>query len=305
VGRLVTRVAKLKAGKFPVDAPLVERLIARQFPQWAGLPIVPVAMDGWDNWTFHLGDRMKVRLPSAEGYAEQAAKESHWLPLFAPQLPVDVPVPIAVGAPDEDFPWLWSVYQWIDGDAVTRAIDKLALARDVASFLNALRAVDPAGGPAPGQHSFLRGADPMEAYGADARGYVDALEGTIDIKAAHAVLDAAAESKVKAPVWAHGDIAVGNLLARDGRLSAVLDFGCAAVGDPSCDLVFAWVFLEGESRAAFRRLVAVDEETWARGRAWALWKAALLASSNQAMHPEENAPLDVVAAVIADYRERA
>ena len=138
------RQAKLKSGKFPVDVALVERLVARQFPQWAGLPVRPVAMDGWDNWTFHLGDRMKVRLPSAEGYAEQAAKESHWLPRLAPHLPVDVPVPLAVGEPDAEFPWMWSVYQWIEGEPVTRGADGLALARDVASFLNALQAIEPA-----------------------------------------------------------------------------------------------------------------------------------------------------------------
>lgn len=303
--RVTSREAKLKSGKFDVDVALVERLIAAQFPQWVGLSIRPVAMDGWDNWTFHLGDRMKVRLPSAEGYAEQAAKESFWLPRLAPQLPFEVPVPLAVGVPGEGFPWTWSVFLWIEGDLLTRRIDKLALARDVAAFLNALQAIDPAGGPPPAQHSFLRGADPMEAYGAEARRFVDALAGKIDTQAAHAVLDTAAQSRVKTPVWAHGDIAVGNLLARDGKLSAVIDFGCSAVGDPSCDLVLAWVFLEGESRAAFRSLVNVDEATWARGRAWALWKAALLASTNQVTHPEENGALDVIAAVIADHRERA
>jgi aminoglycoside phosphotransferase (APT) family kinase protein len=302
---VVDRDDKLKAGKFPVDALLVQRLIARQFPLWAELPIRPVAMDGWDNWTFHLGDRMKVRLPSAEGYAEQAKKESCWLPLLAPDLPVDVPVPIAVGEPDADFPWMWSVYQWIEGEPVTHEVDKLALAEDVAGFLNALRVIDPTGGPPPGQHSFARGADPMEAYGNDARRFVDALDGKIDARTAHAVLDAAAGSKVVAPVWVHGDVAVGNLLARDGKLSAVIDFGSAAVGDPSCDLAFTWVFLDGESRRVFRRLVGVDEATWERGRAWALWKAALLASTGQLVHPEEHSPLEVIAAIIADYRERA
>lgn len=302
---MVNRDDKIRSGKFPVDVALVERLIASQFPNWAALPVRPVAHDGWDNWTFHLGDKMKVRLPSAEGYAEQAAKESYWLPRLAPHLPFEVPVPVAIGQPDDGFPWTWSVYQWIDGEPVTRHIDKLALARDVASFLNALQSIDAASGPAPAQHSFLRGADPMEAYGAEARRFIDALAGVIDTKAAHAVLDAAAESRVASPVWAHGDIAVGNLLVRDGRLSAVIDFGCSAVGDPSCDLVLAWVFLEGDSREAFRSLVAADESTWARGRAWALWKAALLASTNQITHPEENAPLDVIAAVIADHRERA
>lgn len=302
---MVSRDDKLRAGKFPVDVALVRRLIARQFPQWADLPIRSVAADGWDNWTFHLGDRLKVRLPSAEGYAEQAVKEANWLPRLAPRLPFDIPVPAGVGQPDEGFPWMWSVHEWIEGEPVTRATDKLALARDVADFLNALHSIDVTGGPPPGPHSFLRGADPVTAYGAEARRFVDTLDGIIDTKAARAVLDSAAQSKVATPVWAHGDIAVGNLLTRHGRLSAVIDFGCSAVGDPSCDLVLAWVFLDGESRAAFRSLVTVDEAAWARGRAWALWKASLLASSGQVTHSEENPPLEVIAAVIADHRKRA
>lgn len=302
---MTSREAKLKSGKFDVDVPLVTRLVAQQFPQWAHLPIRPVAMDGWDNWTFHLGDRMKVRLPSADGYAGQTEKEARWLPLLAPHLPVPVPVPLAVGLPTADYPLSWAVYEWIDGEPVTRAIDKLALARDVAAFLNALQAIDPAGGPVPGAHNFLRGAHPMVAYGRDARTYVDGLAGKIDVRAAYAVLDAASATVASEPVWVHGDIAVGNLLARNGTLSAVIDFGGVVVGDPSCDLVFAWVFLDGESRAAFRRLVDVDEATWARGRAWALWKAALLARDGAIVHPEEHAPLDVIEAVLEDHREGA
>lgn len=297
-----SRDEKLQAGLFPVDVPLVRRLIARQFPQWAGLPVRPVAMDGWDNWTFYLGDRLKVRLPSSQGYQTQTAKESRWLPLLAPLLPVAVPVPAGIGEPGEGFAWPWSVYYWIEGDPVTPDLDRLALACDLAAFLNALQAIDATGGPVPGEHSFYRGADPMQAYGADARRYVDALEGKIETAAAHAVLDSAARSMPSKPVWVHGDVAVGNLLTRHGKLSAVLDFGCAAVGDPSCDLAIAFTFFDSDSRAAFRRQLQIDDDTWARGRTWALWKAALLASANQIAHAEEHTPLDVIAAILADHR---
>ena len=40
-----------------IDAALVRRLIAAQFPRWADLPVRPVEVDGWDNRTFHLGPR--------------------------------------------------------------------------------------------------------------------------------------------------------------------------------------------------------------------------------------------------------
>ena len=104
------REEKLKAGKFDVDVPLVQRLVATQFPQWADLPIRAVDNDGWDNWTFHLGDRMKVRLPSAMGYSEQAEKEARWLPRLAPKLPLPVPVPVGIGQPAEGYECAWSIY---------------------------------------------------------------------------------------------------------------------------------------------------------------------------------------------------
>ncbi len=305
---MVNRDDKLKAGKFPVDVALVQRLIARQFPQWADLPIRPVAMDGWDNWTFHLGDRMKVRLPSAEGYAEQAEKETRWLPLLAPHLPFEIPVPVGVGHPDEGFPWLWSVYEWIEGESVNQRNigDRIELARDVANFLHALQAINPVGGPPPGQHSYFRGDPPLTAFEDEARRGIDLLAGRIDARAAHELLDLAKASRRTAPpVWVHGDIAVGNLLVRDGRLAAVIDFGSSAVGDPACDLVIAWLFFEGESRAVFREAIAADERTWLRARGWALWKAALVLGGGGTGNDIEAHPFEVIQAVLADHRERA
>jgi aminoglycoside phosphotransferase (APT) family kinase protein len=267
------RADKLNAGKFDVDVPLVRRLVARQFGHWAHLPVESVADDGWDNWTFRLGARMKVRLPSDTGYAEQADKEARWLPRLAPHLPVAIPAPLGLGQPDADYPWAWSIYEWLEGEPANHSnvADLTAFAGDVAGFLRALQAIDATGGPPPGTHNFFRGAPPMSIYGEEARRSVDALAASIDAPAAHAVLDAAEAAAWSGPaVWVHGDIAAGNLLVRDGRLSAVIDFGCVAVGDPACDLVIAWVFFDGESREAFRRATAADAGMWTRARGWAV-----------------------------------
>jgi aminoglycoside phosphotransferase (APT) family kinase protein len=70
-------------------------------------------------------------------------------------------------------------------------------------------------------------------------------------------------------------VAAANLLVVDGRLSAVIDFGCSAVGDPACDLTIAWTFFSGDSQETFRDRLPLDDGTWARGRGWALWKALI------------------------------
>jgi aminoglycoside phosphotransferase (APT) family kinase protein len=264
-------------GRSGIDASLVNRLVCAQFPQWADLPVTPVENDGWDNRTFHLGQDMSVRLPSSDGYVLQVAKEHHWLPILAPHLPLPIPVPLAKGQPGLGYPYEWSVYRWIPGEtARLDRIDDLArFATAVGDFLTALQRIDSTDGPAAGPHNFYRGGS-LTTYDAETRAAVTALGDRIDGAAATAVWDAALAAHWSGPpLWFHGDVAVGNLLVRDGTLSAVIDFGTSGVGDPSCDLVIAWTLFSGASRDAFRAALTTDVGTWARGRGWALWKALI------------------------------
>jgi aminoglycoside phosphotransferase (APT) family kinase protein len=145
----------------------------------------------------------------------------------------------------------------------------------VAEFILALQRCDTTDGPLAGEHSWYRGAPPAH-YDDETRRYLAALDGRVDTGRAAAVWAAALAAGWRGtPVWFHGDIAAGNLLVADGKLSAVIDFGTSGVGDPACDLVIAWTMFAGDSREAFRRAVGQDDGTWARARGWALWKALL------------------------------
>ena len=260
-----------------IDAGLARRLVAAQFPQWADLPVAPVADDGWDNRTFRLGSELSLRLPSGAWYALQVDKEQAWLPRLAPHLPLPIPEPVARGEPGEGYPYAWSVYRWLEGEPASSGPvrDPVALASSLAAFLVALERVDAHDGPEPGPHNFFRGG-PLETYADEAERAIAALGDEIAADDVRRVLDDALATRwERAPVWVHGDVAASNLLLRDGRLAAVIDFGCAAVGDPACDVVIAWTFLSGRSSDAFRSALAVDRSTWARGRGWALWKALI------------------------------
>jgi aminoglycoside phosphotransferase (APT) family kinase protein len=260
-----------------IDASLARRLIDSQFPQWSDLPITEVELNGWDNRTFRLGSELTVRLPSGDWYAEQVEKEQRWLPVLAPQLPLPIPAPVAQGAPEDAYPYPWSVHRWLDGEpAATAPVgDTIEFATTLARFLGVLGRVDATGGPEPGRHNFFRGG-PLATYEGEA---LEALERLADEVPRDDVLrvweDAMSTSWDRDPVWFHGDVAAGNLLVRDGRLAAVLDFGTSGVGDPACDTVIAWTFLSGASRDRFRAELGVDEGTWSRGRGWALWKALI------------------------------
>ncbi|PHV10090.1 aminoglycoside phosphotransferase family protein [Chitinimonas sp. BJB300] len=263
-----------------IDVDLVRQLIASQFPQWAGLPISPVVESGWDNRTFHLGNGMLVRLPSAKAYSLQVEREQYWLPLLAPRLPQPIPAPLAMGEPSFGYPWRWSVYRWIEGEPVLYDCmeDLPCFASDLGRFLAALHSIDPAGGPPSGLHNFYRGGS-LRAYDAEARKAISMLATRLDVGTATLVWDTALASKWdRPPVWVHGDIAVGNLLVKEGKLSAVIDFGQLCIGDPACDLAIAWTLFDSRSREVFRSVLPLDAGTWDRGRAWALWKALVVAA---------------------------
>jgi len=266
--------------KSKINAELAHRLIAVQFPQWKDLRIDPVALGGWDNRTFHLGTEMLIRMPSAEAYEPQVEKEHFWLPKLAPLLPFEIPQSIAIGMPGEGYPWKWSIRRWIEGtpaSGVTK-IDLVALAKDLAKFLSALHSIDAKNGPLPGFHSFYRGS-PLHHYDAETRKAIETLKDRIDAQSAIELWEKALASRWERPnIWIHGDLSPGNLLIRDGCLSAVIDFGQMAVGDPSCDLSIAWTFFHGESRNALRKALPLDEHTWVRGKAWTLWKALITAA---------------------------
>ncbi|HEU4423701.1 MAG TPA: aminoglycoside phosphotransferase family protein [Pilimelia sp.] len=270
----------LRPGEVHVDAALVRRLLAAQFPQWADLPVVPVDSFGTDNAMYRLGEDKAVRLPRLPRWAPQVDREHHWLPRLAPRLPLAIPLPLAMGSPAEDYPFRWSVYPWLDGanPAIDRVTDPCQAAKDLAEFITALRRIDPTGGPSPETSNAFRGVPlgdsrPSIAVDSRVRPMIAALDGAVDVDALTAVWEAAlvaAPAWDGRPVWIHGDLTPGNLLAVDGRLSAVIDFGCMGVGDPACDLMVAWTFLSAESRAVFRAALAVDDTTWARGRGWGL-----------------------------------
>lgn len=260
-----------------IDARLVKQLVRTQFPQWADLPVMPVEPGGWDNRTFRLGDQMSARLPSALAYVAQVEKEHRWLPVLGRHLPLPIPVPIGLGTPGAGYPWPWSIYGWLEGEpAQLGPIDDLGrFAADVARFLVALRGIDPHDGPAAGPHNFHRGGS-LSVYDTETRRSIATLAGVIDGAAATDIWDTALATSWRGPpVWVHGDVAATNLLVKSGRLTAVIDFGSSGIGDPSCDLVIAWTFLDRAARTIFRSAAGLDPATWQRARGWAIWKAMI------------------------------
>jgi len=292
---------KMHADEVDIDESLVRRLLAAQFPQWASLPIAPVPSAGTVNAIYRLGDDMVVRLPRVHRWAAALETEYHWLPKLAPHLPLAIPEPLAIGDPGEGYEWPWCVYRWLKGEIWTtdRVRDLCEAAEHLAQFIIALRRIDTAGAPRP-----RGGSDTLAVRDTWIRPAIAAARGMIDVDGVNAAWDAALELPAwnGPPVWVHGDLSrPGNLLVAEGRLSAVIDFGGSRLGDPARELMAAWTLFSGESRDVFRCALAVDDATWARGRAWTLTRVmnvAYYAETNPVIAEEAQHAIDEV---LADY----
>ena len=261
-----------------IDAALVDRLVRSQFPHWAGRPLLPMPSSGTANASYRLGGDLVVRLPRIPGAAAEVAKEQRWLPVLAPRLPLPIPKPVAQGVPGHGYPWNWSVYRWLDGEPATaeRIQNPIQAALDLAAFILALQQVDPRDGSPAGPDNWFRGVS-LASLDDRVRGAIPEVDGVLDTATVTRAWERALESPRwdREPVWIHGDLQEGNLLATGGRLSGVIDFGCLGVGDPACDVMAAWSYLAPEARGAFRSALSVDDMTWERGRGWALYMGLL------------------------------
>jgi aminoglycoside phosphotransferase (APT) family kinase protein len=259
-------MTRMHEDELELDEALVRRLLAEQFPEWGELPLQRIEPSGTVNAIFRLGSRLSVRLPRREGPTEAGSAELEWLPKLAPQLPVEVPVPIAQGCPGAGYPWFWEIHSWVKGEIVpVEEIDAVQAARELAALVEALQGLDSAGAP-PGRGIPLALRDEqMQYWWARFDGDPRAWE-TWRLAVAAPPWDGP-------PVWHHGDLDCRNWVVQDRRISGVIDWGSMGVGDPACDVMVAWKLHSAAARDAFREALSADDATWQRARGWAVSQA--------------------------------
>jgi aminoglycoside phosphotransferase (APT) family kinase protein len=261
----------LHAIELPVDEETVRRLLREQFPHWAGLAIRRVPSSGTINAIFRLGEDLAVRAPFVPG-EEGILREAEWLPRLARLLPVRVPRVVGVGEADDGYPSPWLVVDWIPGTNPEPGglIDPERVTSQLVAFIRALRVIDATGAPAAYRSRGLPRED------AAVRENLARIS-EVDTRRLLGIWDEAlaAAPWPHAPVWVHGDILPSNVLVdAEGGLAAVIDFA-PGVADPAVELIAAWNLVPAEHRDAFRAALEVDDDTWARGRGWAVVQAAV------------------------------
>lgn len=270
---------KMHENEFEINEWLAHELIESQCPHWANLPLKTIQSSGTDNALFRLGGEYVVRLPRIEwapgSINSSINKEYEWVPRIARLLATPVSEPLFKGKPGLSYPWSWTVTKWNDGcNPDFENDDELEwLAKDLANFLNELHGIKLDNGPA------SRRGVPLKELDRETRKAIAELAGEIDIPVVTSLWDKISSLPCwnKNPVWVHGDFLPGNILVQNNRLSAVIDFSDVGTGDPACDLVIAWSLLKPHSRSVFRNtLKDIDDDTWERGRGWALSIALIM-----------------------------
>jgi len=282
-------IKKLHNNEVDINIAIVQNLVASQFPQFSKLNIKPVTGSGTDNVMFRLGNDMSIRLPRKSEAEQAIIKECTWLPKLALHLPLAIPKPLAQGKASENYPFTWSICRWHEGQ--NASLDQITcphqMAADLAGFITALRRIDTKGGPLP-THPLNRGV-PLAVRSEETATAVweDALK---------------LPAWQNPPVWIHGDLHYGNLLACKGKLTTIIDFGAMRIGDPACDLMTAWNLFDDGIRKTYRQALNVDEATWFRGRAWALSVAVHALSYYKDTNPFfANLSRYTINEVISDY----
>jgi aminoglycoside phosphotransferase (APT) family kinase protein len=270
----------MPAAEVVITDDLVRGLLRDQHPDLLGFPLSEFT-NGWDNIIFRLGDEYAVRLPRREMAAGPLLDEQRWLPELASRLPLPIPAPVRVGVPGRGYPWHWSVCPWLLGEVAAESVlanPTLEAAR-LGEFVSALHQPAPEGLPV---NAALRGqplhrlTDRLDLH--LTRGAVARPDNLRDRW--HALV--AVDEWTAPPVFLHGDLHTANLLVDDGAISAVIDFGDLAAGDPAVDLAIAWMLFDEPARSAFRAGAgaAQDNALWSRAEAWALYFAVIYVSNS-------------------------
>jgi aminoglycoside phosphotransferase (APT) family kinase protein len=294
---------KMHDDEADIDADLVRRLVAAQFPRLAGLPVTPFRSTGTVNAIYRLGDHLYARLPRVARWARDLETESHWLPRLAPGLSLRVPELVAMGRPGDGYPWSWAIYRWIDGQPYADELvaDERQAARDLAGFVTGLRRADTADAPRAGRR-------PLRELDAATREAIESAGDDIDRDAVTAAWDRALEAPAwdgQAPAWIHADLLRPNLLVDGGKLRAVIDWGAAGAGDPAADLIAAWAVFGPDGREAYRDALGDGDGTWDRARGVALHQAVMLVPYYRETNPGMAAlGRRTVGQVLADLRAR-
>ena len=268
-------MTKMHQNELDITENLVRELINQQCRQYSQLPLKRIPSSGTVHALYRLGAKLVVRLPRIEA-TNGIEKEWAWLKHLAPYLNIPISEPIFHGSPTDIYPWPWliSYYHFGSNPKFEKENEYNWLAIALADFLNEFHII-PLIEDAPQSR---RGVS-LKNMDQQTRKEIVKLGDEFDTVKLTRLWQSLCDLPEwqHTPVWVHGDVLPGNILIEHKKLSAVIDFSDVGIGDPACDTIIAWALFNKKSRIVFKeQLENIDENTWLRGKGWALSLAAIM-----------------------------
>ncbi|MBX3451486.1 MAG: aminoglycoside phosphotransferase family protein [Planctomycetaceae bacterium] len=265
-----------------VDVAVVRRLLEVDCPSLSH-GTISLVDEGWDNLTYRLGSRHAVRLPRRAAAAGLLANEQAWLPILAPRLPLEIPVPVHIGKPSTLFPWPWSVVNWIPGLTAEHHSFAPADVSLLAETLVSLHQPAPEAAPRnPFRGVSLRAKNDLVK---DRLHSLEQRDGITAQRLAAIWRDACHAPETEQRVWLHGDLHARNVVVNESRLVGLIDWGDLNGGDPANDLACAWTLIESARlRRAILEAYGADDALVRRAMGWAIHFGLTLVNSGEPRH---------------------
>lgn len=263
--------------EFSIDE--VQAILNTHAAEWARMSLKELASTGTDNALYMLGNDCILRIPKRESAIKPLEKELIWLPKLR-GLPLSVPELLFHGKTTQEIGFDFGIFKWEEGQIATpdQIDDGTLAAKGLARFLAALHQKDTDGAPKAESENNKRGIE-LAKLSTPTLASIDVLADEIDVARAHELWELACSvPAAEKPVWVHGDLKADNMIADNGTLTAVIDWGLSAVGDPAVDYAVAWTWVEPENRDVFQNECNIAEDDWHRAKGWALYCAVIALS---------------------------
>ena len=266
-------VKRICVDEINIDIKLVKNLLSQQFSAWKNLNLELIKPEGTDNVMYRLGDDKVVRLPRRQISSLNVEKEINILPILKPHVSISIPEVLAVGKADERYPFSWLICSQLEGKNLDdkNKVDLHQAAIDLGHFVRSMQNIDSKNG------IICKRGESISSRDHEVRRAIALSDQFFDTTLLTKLWSNVLQAPVWKgdPVWIHGDLHPGNLLVKNSKISAIVDFGLSGIGDPAVDLMVAWTLLTKETREIFRSIVRPDDATWERARGWALFLGVL------------------------------
>ena len=265
-----------------INIKLIKQLIKAQFPGFLKYKL-EFLDEGWDNAMYRLGDKYMVRVPRRKVGNQLMKNEQKWLPVFSKKLPIPIPAPVCIGHPNDSYPWHWSIIPWFGGHSADRAKPNSFQAELLTDFFKKLHVPAPFDAPTNNVRDV-----PLKIKSPDILSRFKRLKNETNLitEKIENIWQAGINAELNTnKTWIHGDMHPRNIIVKNGKIKAVIDWGDLTAGDPATDLSSLWMLFEKDVAFDAAKKYGASDDLIKRAKGWAVFFGTILLDTGLVSSP--------------------